>query len=72
MHAVEPLQRLRLLLHRLEQVAPARLEAEVEFHREMTEIFMSVRDLHTNYFLPAPFAGQVPFQPRVPLETSLK
>ncbi len=63
MHAVEPLQRLRLLLHRLEETEPDRLPPEVEFHREMTEIFMSVRDLHTNYFLPAPFAGQVAFLP---------
>lgn len=63
MHAVEPLQRLRLLLRRLEETPPDRLPAEVEFHREMTEIFMSVRDLHTNYFLPAPFAGQVAFLP---------
>jgi hypothetical protein len=63
MHAVEPLQRLRLLLHRLEETEPDRLPPEVEFHRELTEIFMSVRDLHTNYFLPAPFAGQVAFLP---------
>ena len=63
MHAVEPVQRLRLLLHRLEETDPKQLPPEVEFHREMTEIFMSVRDLHTNYFLPAPFAGQVAFLP---------
>ena len=63
MHAVEPLQRLRLLLRRLEEMQPDRLPPEIEFHREMTEIFMSVRDLHTNYFLPAPFAGQVAFLP---------
>jgi hypothetical protein len=49
MHAVEPLQRLRLLLRGLEETPPGRLPAELEFHREMTEIFMSVRDLHTNY-----------------------
>lgn len=63
MHAVEPIQRLRLLLHRLQEMKPGLLPPEVEFHREMTEIFMSVRDLHTNYFLPAPFAGTVAFLP---------
>lgn len=63
MHAVDPVQRLRLLLHRLEQTPPDRLPEETEFHREMTEIFTSVRDLHTNYFLPAPFAQRVAFLP---------
>lgn len=63
MHAVEPVQRLRLMLHRLEETDAERLPPEVDFHRELTEIFVSVRDLHTNYFLPAPFAGQVAFLP---------
>jgi hypothetical protein len=52
MHAVDPLQRLRLLRHRLEQ-----LPSELAFHAEMTEIFTSLRDLHTNYLLPDPFRG---------------
>ena len=50
MHAVEPLQRLRLLRHRLGQ-----LGGETRFHAEMTSIFTSVRDLHTNYLLPSPY-----------------
>jgi hypothetical protein len=53
----------RLLLHRLEETEPERLPTEVDFHREMTEIFMSVRDLHTSYLLPAPFAAKVAFLP---------
>lgn len=52
MHAVDPLQRLRLLRHRLAQFA-----TESSFHAEMTDIFTSLRDLHTNYLLPAPFNG---------------
>jgi hypothetical protein len=43
MHAVDPLQRLRLLQRRLPQ-----LTSEIAFHHEMTEIFTSLRDLHTN------------------------
>jgi hypothetical protein len=54
MHAVDPLQRLRLLRHRLDQ-----LGGETRFHAEMTSIFTSVRDLHTNYLLPAPYSGVV-------------
>jgi hypothetical protein len=50
MHAVDPLQRLRLLQHRLDQ-----FETDFAFHAEMTDIFTSLRDLHTNYLLPAPF-----------------
>ena len=60
MHAVDPLQRLRLLRHRLEQ-----FPSELAFHAEMTDIFTSLRDLHTNYLLPDPFrraAAALPFR----------
>src|SRR5690242_5722378 len=43
MHAVDPAQRLRVLRHRADSVD------ERAFHEEMISIFMSVRDLHTNY-----------------------
>lgn len=58
MHAVEPLQRLRLLRHRLGQ-----LVGETHFHSEMTSIFTSVRDLHTNYLLPSPYREVLAFVP---------
>ena len=41
MHAVDPLQRLRLLRHRLEQ-----FPSELAFHAEMTDIFTSLRPAH--------------------------
>jgi C-terminal processing protease CtpA/Prc len=55
MHAVDPAQRLRLLAYRLEVLT------DREFHAELLDIFISVRDLHTNYLLPAPFAGRLAF-----------
>jgi Peptidase family S41 len=58
MHAVDPLQRLRLLQRRLPQ-----LGSEIAFHHEMTEIFTSVRDLHTNYILPSQFSQMTAFLP---------
>jgi C-terminal processing protease CtpA/Prc len=60
MHAVEPLQRLRLLRSRLDS-----LDSDARFHAEMTAIFTSVRDLHTNYLLPSPFrevVASLPFR----------
>jgi hypothetical protein len=63
MHAVEPVQALRLLRHRLELTAEDELTPESDFHREMLTIFTSVRDLHTNYLLPAPFSGAVALMP---------
>lgn len=63
MHSIDPVQRLRLLLQTLEQVPAAVQPSEAEFHREMTEIFTSVRDLHTNYLLPAPFNQMTAFLP---------
>lgn len=58
MHAVDPLQRLRLLRRRIGQ-----LTSEMAFHHEMTDIFTSLRDLHTNYILPANLAQMVAFVP---------
>lgn len=63
MHAVNPVQRLRLLWVRLERQTPETVDPEWLFHAELSEIFHSVRDLHTNYLLPSPFAGKVAFLP---------
>jgi hypothetical protein len=60
MHAVDPVQRLRLLKYRLEG---GERMSELEFHAEMTRVFNSVRDLHTNYLLPEPFVDATAFLP---------
>ncbi len=65
MHAVDPVQRLKLLLHRLDRTKSSEMPKEWHFHREMINIFTSVRDLHTNYILPSPFnrfAAFLPFE----------
>ncbi|MGI9053566.1 MAG: S41 family peptidase [Ilumatobacteraceae bacterium] len=51
MHAVDPLQRLRLIRYRLAELT------EPEFHMEMQRIFIGLRDLHTNYILPSHYRG---------------
>jgi len=58
MHGIDPLRRLRLLRRRLPNVA-----SEIAFHKEMTDIFTSLRDLHTNYVLPSHFARMGAFLP---------
>ncbi|MGI9596805.1 MAG: S41 family peptidase [Acidimicrobiales bacterium] len=63
MHAADPVQALRLLAHQLESTTASNMGPESEFHAEMLRIFASVRDLHTNYLLPAPFASRVAFLP---------
>ncbi|PBC70115.1 peptidase S41-like protein [Streptomyces sp. TLI_235] len=63
MYAVNPVQRLRLLARRLERQTDADMPPEWTFHAELSEIFHSVRDLHTNYLLPAPFNGKIAFLP---------
>ncbi|GAB1823425.1 S41 family peptidase [Herbidospora sp. RD11066] len=61
MHGVNPVQRLRLLQARLSrQVTP---DPEWAFHFELQSIFHSVRDLHTGYQLPKPFADAAAFLP---------
>ena len=63
MHGVDPIQKLKLVRHRLAKATPQDMGSEFVFHREMIEIFTSLRDLHTNYMLPEPFAGRVAFLP---------
>ena len=63
MHAIDPIQRLRLLQYQLEQQTEAETGPELDFHNEMTEIFTSARDLHTNYLLPQPFRDKTAFLP---------
>jgi C-terminal processing protease CtpA/Prc len=62
MHAINPTQRLKLLKYRLDTKG-SELEPVMQFHNRMLEIFASLRDVHTSYFLPKPFAYQVAFLP---------
>lgn len=57
MHAVDPLQRLRLLKHRSANLS------ESAFHAEMISIFVCLRDLHTNYILPEPLRTRTAYLP---------
>lgn len=64
MHAVDPVQRLRLLRHRLDsEDENGMLSPEIDFHNEMTLIFNSLRDLHTTYRLPVPFRQKTAWLP---------
>lgn len=58
MYAVEPIQRLRLLRQRHHQLSGPRA-----FHDEMLRTFHSLRDLHTNYVLPAAYQGRSAYLP---------
>src|SRR6266404_7599529 len=62
-HAIEPVQRLKLLKFRLSEMKEGDLPGELQFHDEMQDIFTSLRDFHTNYCLPAPFDEKVAFLP---------
>lgn len=58
MHAVDPVQRLMVMMQRLPEIGN-----ENEFHRQMIGTFMSVQDLHTNYLLPNPYSSATAFLP---------
>jgi len=55
MYAIDPVQSLKLLRHRLPD--------DLDFHEAMISIFMSVRDLHTNYILPQPYRSATAMLP---------
>ena len=61
MHAIDPIQRLKLLKYRLE--SKRKMEDEMQFHKRLLEIFASLRDIHTRYMLPTPFRRAVAFLP---------
>jgi hypothetical protein len=54
-YAINPVQRLRLLLARLH--GSREDEPEWRFHAELLDIFNSLHDLHTRYTLPEPFSA---------------
>ncbi len=62
MHAVNPVQLLKLLKYRLETKG-SKLEPVMNFHNRLLDIFTSLRDVHTSYYLPTPFAFQMAFLP---------
>lgn len=63
MHAIDPVQRLRLMKYRLSQTPETKKISELRFHNEMLRIFGTLRDLHTNYMLPNPYADAIAFLP---------
>src|SRR5215510_8816418 len=63
MHAVDPIQRLKLLKFRLLEAKESQLPTQMQFHQRMMEIFGSNRDLHTLYMLPSPFRDHVAYLP---------
>lgn len=62
LYAVNPVERLKLLEQRLAMLTE-RPMTERQFHDELIAIFSRLRDLHTGYGLPKPYAGQVAFLP---------
>ena len=63
MHAIDPIQQLKLLHFRISEMKPSRLPMPIQFHRRMLEIFASARDLHTMYLLPSPYRDQAAYLP---------
>ena len=71
---LEALRRARALRRRqgVKAMSPVKVDKatllrprapEIEFHREMTSIFTSLRDRHTLYLLPKPFSELIAFLP---------
>src|SRR5437588_894619 len=61
MHAINPIQQLKLLKYRLETTR--KMEDEAQFHHRLVEIFASLRDIHTRYLVPSPFRRYTAFLP---------
>jgi hypothetical protein len=55
-HGVDPVRQLKIVRRRLDELTQDKLIPEINFHKEMLDIFTSLRDGHTNYMLPKPFS----------------
>lgn len=62
-HAVDPVQRLRVLQYALEENQVPREWKDLDFHKEILAIFTELRDLHTQYLLPPPYNELTVFLP---------
>ena len=62
MHAIDPIQQLKLLRFGLSE-GWADMESAMDFHRRMLAIFGSTRDLHTLYLMPAPYRDSAAYLP---------
>jgi hypothetical protein len=63
MHAVDPIQRLKLMKFSFSEMSEHEMPSEMVFHQRLLEIFTSARDIHTMYLLPAPFDEMVAYLP---------
>src|SRR4051812_41319619 len=72
-HGVDPVRRLRILRRRLDgpAIIPDKLDPEIDFHKEILDIFNSLRDGHTGYMLPKPFSSYYAILPFL-LESYIK
>ena len=63
MYGINPVRKLKILQHKLEENNANNSDQELGFHQEMLDIFTSLRDLHTNYDLPEPYSKCVAILP---------
>jgi len=56
-YGIDPVQQLRVLRQRMQQLSTR------QFHDELTSIFTALRDRHTGYLAPAPYAGRAAVLP---------
>jgi hypothetical protein len=63
MHAVDPIQRLKRLKFRLMEAKASDLTSDMDFYFEIQKVFISTRDVHTSFSLPAPFKERTAFLP---------
>lgn len=64
LYAINPVQKLKLLREELvKSFDSSSFEGDLDFHRKLLQVFLSTRDLHTNYLLPSPFRETTAFLP---------
>ncbi len=63
MYAVNPEDRLERMINSIQYHLSNQYNGDDRFHQELLSIFSSLRDLHTRYYLPAPYRNRFAFLP---------
>jgi len=63
MYAVNPIQRIDKMINDIQYNLNEVFDDDNRFHYELLQIFSSLRDLHTKYYLPHPYSNRFAFLP---------
>ena len=63
MYAINPIEKINKMINDIQYDLNITYTNDNQFHHELLQIFSSLRDLHTKYYLPDPYSNRFAFLP---------